>query len=159
MLRRNTTSQQLIKYNKISYSIVSLVFCKFLCSTYLNDLNHHSLTHSLTHSLAECPLKMFFWLLIWYVMDATPTNNFSVFLRTTVNHSQDTPCHICLWALLSPCPQQFDHLFVWILPFDLDGLVRPVRRRSFCQYSCQGHGITQAGPPLQGWWFLGVHQN
>ena len=48
MLRRNTTSQQLIKHNKISYSIVSLVFWKFLCSTYLNDLNHHSVTHSLT---------------------------------------------------------------------------------------------------------------
>ena len=39
MLRTNTKFQQLIKHAKICYSIVSLVFCKFLYQTYRNDLN------------------------------------------------------------------------------------------------------------------------
>ena len=49
--------------------------------------------------------------------------------------SQNTPGFICLWALHSPCCQRFDHLFAWILPFDLPGLVRPARSWSFRQYS------------------------
>ena len=85
-------------------------------------------------------------------MDSSPTNNRSVLLRTTAIHSQNTPGCICLWALSSPCCQRFDHLFVCILPFDLPGLVRPARSWSFRQYSSQGRGITQAPPPLQGWW-------
>ena len=39
MLRTNTKPQQLIKHSKISYSIASLVFRKFLCSIYRNGLN------------------------------------------------------------------------------------------------------------------------
>ena len=92
----------------------------------------------------------FFWLLTWELMDATPTNNRSVLPRTTVTLSQNTTDCICLWALPSTCCQRFDHLFVWILPFDLPGLVRPTRSWSFRQYSSQGRGITQAPPPLQG---------
>ena len=86
----------------------------------------------------------FFRLLIWELMDARPTNNRDVLPRTTVTLSQNTPGCICLWALPSPCCQRFDHLFVWILPFDLPGLVRPARSWSFRQYSSQGCGITQA---------------
>ena len=71
-------------------------------------------------------------------MDATPINNRSVLPRTTVTLSQNSPGCICLWALPSPCCQRFDHLFVWILPFDLPGLVRPARSWSLRQYSSQG---------------------
>ena len=39
MLRTNTKPHQLIKHAKISYSIVSLVFRKFLYRTYRNGLN------------------------------------------------------------------------------------------------------------------------
>ena len=39
MLRTNTKPHQLIKHAKISYSIVSLVFPKFLYRTYQNGLN------------------------------------------------------------------------------------------------------------------------
>ena len=39
VLRTNTKLQQLMKHNKISYSIASLVFHKFLCVTYQNGLN------------------------------------------------------------------------------------------------------------------------
>ena len=39
MLRTNTNFQQLIKHAKISYSIVSFVFRKFLYQTYRNGLN------------------------------------------------------------------------------------------------------------------------
>ena len=39
MLRTNTKLHQLIKHAKISYSIVSLVFRKFLYRTYRNGLN------------------------------------------------------------------------------------------------------------------------
>ena len=39
MSRRNTKPHQLIKHAKISYSIVSLVFCKFWYRTYRNCLN------------------------------------------------------------------------------------------------------------------------
>ena len=38
-LRKNTNPQQLIKHTKISHSIVSLVFRKFLYRTYRNGLN------------------------------------------------------------------------------------------------------------------------
>ena len=107
---------------------------------------------SLSHSLVES-LRNFFWLLIWELMDASPTSNRSDLPRTTVALSQNTPGCICLWALTSPCCQRFDHLFVWILPFDLPGMVRPARSWSFCQYSSQWCGITQAPPPLQDWWF------
>ena len=90
--------------------------------------------HSLTHSLVES-LPKIFRLLIWELMDATPTNNRSFLPRTTVPFSQNTPGCICLWALPSPCCQRFNRLFVWILPSDLPGLVRLVRSWSFCQYS------------------------
>ena len=39
VLRANTKVHQLIKYAKISYFVAFLVFCKFLCSTYRNDLS------------------------------------------------------------------------------------------------------------------------
>ena len=39
MLRKNTKPHQLIKHVKISYSIVSLVFRKYLYRTYPNGLN------------------------------------------------------------------------------------------------------------------------
>ena len=39
MLRTNTKPNQLTKHAKISYSIASLVFRKFLCRTYRNGLN------------------------------------------------------------------------------------------------------------------------
>ena len=39
MLRKNTKPHQLIKHAKISYSIVSLVFRKYLYRTYPNGLN------------------------------------------------------------------------------------------------------------------------
>ena len=39
MLRTNTNFQQLIKHDKISYSIVSFAFRKFLYQTYRNGLN------------------------------------------------------------------------------------------------------------------------
>ena len=38
-LRKNTKPHQLIKHTKISHSIISLVFCKFLYRTYQNGLN------------------------------------------------------------------------------------------------------------------------
>ena len=91
------------------------------------------LYRSLTHWVES--LRNFFRLLIWELMDATPTNSGSVLPRTTVTLSQNTQGFICLWALHSPCCQRFDHLFVWILPFDLPGLVRPARSWSFRQYS------------------------
>ena len=92
-----------------------------------------NIAYSLTHwsNLFE----NFFRLLIWELMDATPTNNRSVVPRTTVTLSHNTPDCICLWALPSSCCQRFDHLFVWILSFDLPGLVRPARSWSFRQYS------------------------
>ena len=95
-------------------------------------LEHTSLTHSLTGRIS---LEIFFWLLIWELMDATPTNNRNVLPRTKVTLSQNTPGCICLWALPSPSFQQFDHPFAWVLPFDLPDLVRPTRSWSFCQYS------------------------
>ena len=39
MLRTNTKPHQFIKHAKISYSIISLVFSKFSCGIYRNDLN------------------------------------------------------------------------------------------------------------------------
>ena len=39
MLRTNMMPQQLIKHNKIFYSITSLVFCKFMCGNYPNGLD------------------------------------------------------------------------------------------------------------------------
>ena len=39
VLRTNTKPQQLIKHTKISYSIASLVFRKFSCVIYRNDVN------------------------------------------------------------------------------------------------------------------------
>ena len=98
---------------------------------------------------------IFIRFLIWELMDAIPSNNRSVLPRTTVTLSQNTTGCNCLWALPLPCCQRFNHLFVWILPFDLPGLVRPAKNWSFCQYSSQGCGITQAPPPLQGWLFSG----
>ena len=75
----------------------------------------------------------------WFkLMDATPINNRSVLPRTIVTLSQNRPGCICLWALPSTCCQQFDHLFVWFLPFDLPGLVRPARSWTFRQYGSQG---------------------
>ena len=43
MLRTNTKPHQLIKQAKVSYSIVSLVFRKFSCCTYQNDLSRGTL--------------------------------------------------------------------------------------------------------------------
>ena len=43
MLRTNTKPHQLIKHAKVSYSIVSLVFRKFSCCTYQNDLSRGTL--------------------------------------------------------------------------------------------------------------------
>ena len=86
----------------------------------------------------------FFRLLIWELMDATSTNNCSVLPRTTVTLSQNTPGCYSLRALPSHCCQQFDHLFVWILPFDMHGLVRPATSWTYT-------------PPLQGWRFSGVY--
>ena len=80
-------------------------------------------------------------------MDATPTNNRSALLITTVTHSQKRHGCICMWALPVPCYQRFYHLFVWNLPFYLPGLLRPARSTDFCQYSSQGRGITV--PPLR----------
>ena len=76
----------------------------------------------------------FFQLLIWELMDATPTNNRIVLRRSTVTLSQNTPGCICLWALPSPCCQRVDYLFLWILTFDAPGLVRPARSWNFRQY-------------------------
>ena len=42
-LRTNTKPHQLIKHAKVSYSIVSLVFRKFSCGTYQNDLSRGTL--------------------------------------------------------------------------------------------------------------------
>ena len=39
VLTTNTKPHQLIKHAKSSYSVVSLVFCKFSCGTYRNGLN------------------------------------------------------------------------------------------------------------------------
>ena len=94
---------------------------------------HDLLQHSLTHW--SNLFGSYFRLLIWELMDATPTNNCSVLRRTTVTLSQNTLDCICLWAVPLPCCQRFNHLFVWILPFDLPGLVRPARCWSFHQYS------------------------
>ena len=44
MLRTNTKSRQLLKHAKISYSLVSLTFCKFSYRTYRNGLHWVSQT-------------------------------------------------------------------------------------------------------------------
>ena len=46
--RTNAKPQQLFKYTKISYSIASLVFCKFACHAYGNGINWG--TSKLRHS-------------------------------------------------------------------------------------------------------------
>ena len=46
--RGNTLRHELIKHAKMSYSVVSLVFRKFSCGTYQNDLNRG--TSKLRHS-------------------------------------------------------------------------------------------------------------
>ena len=145
-------SENCEKTGRINFSWLSQ---KVLVESRFTDesVSSYLLTHTLTLP-GQISSVIFFRLLIWYLMDATPTNNGSVFPRTKVTYNQNTPSCICLWALPSPCCQQFDHLFVWILPFDVHGLVRPARSRSFRQYSSQGRGITQAPSPLQGWWLF-----
>ena len=60
---------------------------------WFHDLLHHSLTHW-SNLFGNS-----FRLLIWELIDATPTNNRSVLPRTTVTLSQSTLDCICRWAV------------------------------------------------------------
>ena len=51
VLRTNAKPHQLIKHAKISYSVVSLLFCEFLCGTYQNGLNQVTSTLRLSKYL------------------------------------------------------------------------------------------------------------
>ena len=70
---------------EISGSYFSLVW--------FHDLLHHSLTHW-SNLFGNS-----FRLLIWELIDATPTNNRSFLPRTTVTLSQSTLDCICRWAV------------------------------------------------------------
>lgn len=64
VLRKNTKPEQLIKPTKLSFSIVSVVFHKFLCSIYQNCLNRGTskLRHSTYLKKSElCYLDTFCW--------------------------------------------------------------------------------------------------
>ena len=124
------------------------------------DFSHSNLTTPITylahqwHSIVKSLWK--FFLVADLIVDGCNAYQQSQCSpQKTVTPSQNTPGCICMWALLSPCCLRFDHLFIWILPFDLPGLVRPARSWSFRQYSSQGCGITKAPLPIQGWWFSG----
>ena len=75
VLETNTKHQQLIKHTKISYSIASLVFFKFLYVTYRNGLNRntqikprHSKS-SASKSMSPVSLIPFLWNLDFSVLE------------------------------------------------------------------------------------------
>ena len=123
-------------------------------ATLICFIDYHSLTHSLTH---WSNLSQNFLLVADLIVDGRNTYQQSQCFPQNNSNSQPeyTRLYLPVSSTLALLPA-IRSSFLWIQPFDLPVLVRPARSWSFCQYSSLGRGITEAPPPLQGWWLCTI---
>ena len=133
------------------FCITTFQTCNVNCN--IDLLYRLSLTHSLTH---WSNLFQNFLLVADLIVDGRNTYQQSQCFPQSNSNSQPefTRFYLPVSSTLALLPAI--RSFLWILPFDLPVLVRPARIWSFCQYNSLGHGITQAPPPLRGWWLCTI---